>query len=459
MNTPKPAITLRDAYRFFVPLVFMTELNMISKSVIHAFLARTATPSVTLAAFNVSFTFYYTISSATEVTTYLSISFLRDKACLPRIVSFLVLILSLPLALALVVAFTPIGDWLYGTVFGASRPAVHEAKLATFVLTLSAPVLILRGVAFAVLMVNRRTLYITWSTLVRLLSLAGSLVILPLFLSGAVIGAAALVVCMCFETAFAWMLASGYYRALPASTGEPPPRLAELWRFAWPLILNQASEMGVVFVINLFIGRLANADLALAAFGVVHGLVSLLFSPMRNLVQTAQTLVASRSDARVLGLFTLQLAGFFAAVAVILFYTPLENWVLGSVMGLTPELGIREYPGLASRLRHGLLLGDRRILSRPTRRRPQHENAGSERRPARAGGRRARQRDDLLSAFERCAARSGGLDTRVCGRVRTARLAPAPPAVRLIGDIRHGMGCWLLDGRRSCSESVDGKLE
>ena len=35
---PKP-IDLGDALRFFLPLIFMTELNMISKSVIHAFLA------------------------------------------------------------------------------------------------------------------------------------------------------------------------------------------------------------------------------------------------------------------------------------------------------------------------------------------------------------------------------------------------------------------------------------
>lgn len=348
MSAPRPAITLRDAYRFFLPLVLMTELNMISKSVIHAFLARTATPSVTLAAFNVAFTFYYTASSATEVTTYLSISYLRDRSCLPRLVGFLCLILALPLALALTVAFTGAGDWLYGTVFGASENAVREAKTATFVLVLSAPVLILRGVAFAVLMVNRRTLYITWSTLVRLLSLGGSLFVLPLFLSGAVIGAAALVTCMFFESMFAWYFARPYYRALPASSGEPPPGMRELWRFAWPLILNQASEMGVVFVINLFLGRLANADLALAAFGVVHGLVSLIFSPMRNLVQTAQTLVASRADARVLGLFTLQLAGAFAGVAVVLFHTPLEGWVLDSVMGLTRELS--DYCAVALRL-------------------------------------------------------------------------------------------------------------
>ena len=45
-------IRIGGAYRFFLPLIFMTELNMISKSVIHAFLARADNPSVALAGFN-----------------------------------------------------------------------------------------------------------------------------------------------------------------------------------------------------------------------------------------------------------------------------------------------------------------------------------------------------------------------------------------------------------------------
>ena len=332
------AITLRDAYRFFVPLVFMTELNMISKSVIHAFLARTLAPSVSLAAFNTSFTFYYTLASATEVTTYLAISYLRDRRCLRRLIAFLCLVLAAPLTLVQLVAFTSLGDWLYGDVFGVSPEAVRQAKLATFLFSFSAPVLLFRGIAFALLMVNRRTIFITWSTFVRLASLGGSLLVLPFVFSGAAIGAAALVTCMLCETLFAWLFAWRHFQALPRSAGELPG-YAVLWRFAWPLAMNQASEMGVVFVVNLFLGRLANAELALAAFGVVHGLVGLLFSPMRNLLQTAQTLVASRADAHVLLVFTLQLAAIFGAVAVVLFHTPLESWVLDTVMGLTPALG------------------------------------------------------------------------------------------------------------------------
>jgi hypothetical protein len=328
---------LSECYRFFLPLVLMTELNMISKSVIHAFLARTAQPDVALAAFNTSFAFYYTIASATEITTVLCISYMNSRHGLWHIARFMALLLSLPLLVSILVALTPAGDWLYGEMFGASSAAVAEARQATGIFCLSAPVLIVRGVAFALLMVNRRTLFITGATLVRLASLALSLAVWPQLLDGAAIGAAALVTCMLLETVFAAIFALRHARALPARS-QAPPGGRVLWGFSWPLMLSQGSEIGIVMLVNLFLGRLAQADLALAAFGVVHGLVSLLFSPMRNLVQTTQTLVESARDARVLLGFSLQLAAGFAALAVVLFNTPLQGWVLSGVMGLTPEL-------------------------------------------------------------------------------------------------------------------------
>ncbi|MEZ5856420.1 MAG: hypothetical protein R3D67_17345 [Hyphomicrobiaceae bacterium] len=67
----------------------------------------------------------------------------------------------------------------------------------------------------------------------------------------------------------------------------------------------------MIFVINLFLGRLTKAELAIAAFGVAHGLVSLLMAPMRNLAQSAQTLVSRREDVRTLMIFATQLVAFF----------------------------------------------------------------------------------------------------------------------------------------------------
>lgn len=341
----RPALRLWDCYGFFGPLVLMVELNMISKSAIHAFLARTDNPSTTLAAFNAAFTFYFAITSATEVTVLLCLSYLKSRADVLRLLGFAAAMLLLPLALALTVAFTDLGDTLFGGWFGLSAQGQLEARAAVSLLVLSIPVLLLRGVAFALLMINRQTIIITWSTMIRLLSLAVSLAVLPYWLDGAAIGAGALVLCMAAETVFAWTFAWRLLIAMPA-VRQAQDTFLGYWSFSWPLIINSSAEMGVIFTISFFLGRLSDAELAIAAFGVVHGLVSLLMGPMRNLTQTTQTLVLRREDVRVMCTFTIQLVVFFTLLALALFETPLRDTILYSIMGLSAELATYCEPAL-----------------------------------------------------------------------------------------------------------------
>ena len=349
-DTRRPPLRLRDCYWFFGPLVLMVELNMMSKSVIHAFLARTDNPNAALAAFNAAFTFYFAITAASEVTTVLCLSFLKSRADSWRLSGFAACVLAGPIATALAVAHTPLGDMVFGSWFGLGAQAQVEARGAVGLLVISAPFLIVRANAFALLMLARCTVIITLSTLVRLLSLTLSLALLPLWLEGAAIGAAALVICMATEAIFAWGFAWRHLMALPAAR-QSQETIARYWRFAWPLIVNASAELGSIFVINLFLGRLHRAELAIAAFGVVHGLVSLLMAPVRNLAQSAQTLVARREDVGVLLLFAAQLVTVFTLMALVLFHTTLRDVVLRRLISVF----VRRENGRASFLRGACL--------------------------------------------------------------------------------------------------------
>ncbi|MGI9409507.1 MAG: hypothetical protein ACR2OV_05510, partial [Hyphomicrobiaceae bacterium] len=96
----------------------------------------------------------------------------------------------------------------------------------------------------------------------------------------------------------------------------------------------------------LFLGRLSQAELAIAAFGVTHGLVSLLMGPMRNLTQSAQTLVTRREDVRVIITFTVQLIAISVLFAVVLFNSQLKDQVLRVIMGLPADLATYCEPAL-----------------------------------------------------------------------------------------------------------------
>ena len=239
--TDRGPLRLKDAYLFFTPLVLMVELNMISKSAIHAFLARTETPSITLAAFNAAFTLYYAVTSATELIAVLCLSYVKSRADIFRLLGFVSLVLLIPVLLIASVGFTSVGDTVFGDWFGLGARAQSQAREACLLLLLSMPVLLLRGVAFAMLMLNRRTLVITWSTLIRLLSLGLSLVFLPQWLDGAAIGAGALVFCMFAETVFAWCMVWPNVKALPRSR-KTRDSVWGYWRFSWPLMINSQPK-------------------------------------------------------------------------------------------------------------------------------------------------------------------------------------------------------------------------
>ena len=135
------------------------------------------------------------------------------------------------------------------------------------------------------------------------------------------------------------------YAELPARGGEPAS-YRQLWGFSWPLMITAITENGVTFVINFFLGRLAHPDLALAAFGVVTALNSLVASPLRNLVQTAQALVHNRTDMRVMLQFAHRLTLVYAVLVIGLFYTPMREVILSGIMGLPAKLTEYAAPGV-----------------------------------------------------------------------------------------------------------------
>ncbi len=339
------ALTVRTAVLFFVPLILTTELHQLSHSLVHGFLARLGDPTTTLAAFSIAFAFNTTFSGIMSVATQAGMSYITDKRSFWRIARFYFFICIVPFLLIETVALTSIGDWVFSQLMGASPEVTRLAKLSSAVMGLWIIPNQVRNLATSLCMMHRRTLLISHSTLVRLISQALMLMVLPFWMEGAVAGAASLVGCMAVESLYMYWVSRQFYAQLTATGGEQAS-YRQMWNFSWPLMITQITENGVTFVINLFLGRLANPDLALAAFGVVNALNSLVASPLRNLVQTAQALVRNRADMRVMLIFAHRLAIAYSVLVIILFYTPLRELILNGIMGLPATLSSYAAPGV-----------------------------------------------------------------------------------------------------------------
>lgn len=338
-------LTIRAAVVFFVPLILSTELHQLSHSLVHAFLARLGDPTTTLAAFSVAFAFNTTFSGIVGVEVQAAMSYITDKRSFWKIARFYLAVSLVPFAVIEAIALTPLGDWMFGVMMGASAEVTRLAKLASGVMGLWIFPNQIRNLCTALCMMHRRTLPISNATIIRLVSQALMLMVLPFWMEGAVAGAASLVGCMTVEALYMYWVSRKFYAQLPAR-GREQASYRQMWFFSWPLMITQVTENGVSFVINFFLGRLANPDLALAAFGVVNALKSLVASPLRNMVQTAQALVHSRADMRVMLRFSHRLTAVYAVLVGVLFYTPLRDVILSGIMGLRGELSSYATPGV-----------------------------------------------------------------------------------------------------------------
>ncbi|HZM47811.1 MAG TPA: hypothetical protein VFC14_23560 [Burkholderiales bacterium] len=333
------------AVLFFLPLIVSTELHQLSHSLVHAFLARLGDATITLAAFSIAFAFNTTCSGVISVGVQAAMSYVTDKRSLWRIARFYFAISLVPFVVIEAFALTPLGDWLFGVLMGASPETTRLAKAAAAVMGLWIFPNQVRNLATALCMMHRRTLPISYATIIRLVSQALMLLVLPFWMEGAVAGAASLIGCMTVEALYMVWVSRAYYDELPAAGGEQAS-YRQVWAFSWPLMVTQVTENGVSFVINFFLGRLANPDLALAAFGVVNALSSLVASPLRNMVQAGQALVHSRHDMRVMLRFAHRVTLVYVALVGILFYTPLREVILGGIMGLPVTLATYTAPGV-----------------------------------------------------------------------------------------------------------------
>lgn len=344
LHAPAP-LNMRTAVWFFVPLILTTELHQLSHSLVHAFLARLGDPTTTLAAFSVAFAFNTTFSGIVGIETQAAMSFVTDKRSFWRVARFYLAISLAPFLVIESIALTPLGDWLFGEMMGASEGVVRLAKLASAVMGLWVFPNQVRNMCTALCMLHRRTMLISHATMIRLGSQALMLLVLPFWLEGAVAGAASLVGCMSVEALYMYWVSRRFYAELPRRGGEHAS-YRQMWTFSWPLMITQVTENGVTFVINFFLGRLANPDLALAAFGVVNALKSLVASPLRNMAQTAQALVHDRHDMAVIFRFANWVTGVYVLLVGLLFYTPMREVILGGVMGLTAALSDYARPGV-----------------------------------------------------------------------------------------------------------------
>ena len=329
-----PRLTLGTTARFYLPLLLNVQLMSVSHTIINGALARQPRAVIDLAAFGVALALHLFVASVAFQNHTIALTRARDLRSLAQVGLYAGLLALAVMTLLGLLAHTGLGDWVFGALMGVS-PAVAQSAKSVLAVTMYLPFFTgLRGVAQGLLIQQRRTLPISLATLIRIGALILLLALTEGIVPGAGRGAICLLGCIAIEAAFTASFAA---RSWLPEAGVPPLPLGALLRFGLPLALSSGLQLSVPLLISAILGRLPDAALALAGFGVLRGFLFLIGGPQRNQQQSYLALVHRRGDGLVLLRFNL-LAGGLLALLMLLIAGPLSGPVLATAMGLPPEL-------------------------------------------------------------------------------------------------------------------------
>lgn len=309
----------------------------VSHSIINAGLARLEDAVVALAGFSVAMVLHLFVASPSYQNHTITIAMVRGRKSLRATILFVIIIAIWVSILLALLAFSPVGTFILDRVLGVAPEVARSAREALAFLVFLPFITGMRGLCQGLVIRARRTGLVSFATAVRIVMLFAYLWLGQHWFSGTQVGAFALLGCVGTETLviafFAWRV------RLPASTEEEKD-LMQILRYGLPLAYSSGLQQTVPLLINAIISRLPDGTLALAAFGIIRAFLFLLAGPMRNLQQAYLTLVSKKEDNLQLVRFFLK-TSFGMAIIMLLITWPMQELVLGKIMGLDQEM--RDY--------------------------------------------------------------------------------------------------------------------
>ncbi len=329
-------LSQKEIALFFFPLLLNVQLMSVSHSVINAFLARQEDYVTALAAFSVAMIVHLFIASPAYQNHTVTIAMVLGRRSTRGTIGFVLLVAGYVSTILMVLAYTPVGAWALLLCLGIDGVVADQARHALGLLAFLPFITGFRGFFQGLVMQQRRTALVSFASGVRVGALLVLLIVGRHWFAGVTLGAFGLLGCVAVETAvMAW-----FALRLPPLTLPPPehePGFGEIVRFGFPLAYASGLQQAVPILISAILGRLPDATIALAAFGVLRGLLFLLASPLRNLQQAYLTLARGPEDYQAMVRFHRRIGGTLAVLLVLVAF-PLRNPILSGLLGLDPAM-------------------------------------------------------------------------------------------------------------------------
>jgi progressive ankylosis protein len=352
MTSAAPAAASRDVLRpvtivlFWLPLAATWLMMGLEGPYVAAFVARMPDAAYGLAAFGVATALAWLIESPVMMLLTASTALVRDRASYLALRRFAWMLNALVTVGMLVLALPPVFRFVGEGMIGLPPEISRLAHTATVVLIFWPAAIGYRRFYQGILVRYGLTRRVAYGTVARLLSMSVTAALLAVFtsLSGAILGATALLAGVIAEAVASRWMARHIVRSLEESAESAEGAQldqSEIARFYFPLALTSILSMALLPLVTFGLGRGRMPIESLAVWPVVGALVFLFRSGGIAYQEVAIALTGIRGEhAAVVGR-TARWLGLIASLSLaVVVFTPLERIWLERVSGLPGELAL-----------------------------------------------------------------------------------------------------------------------
>jgi len=242
------------------------------------------------------------------------------------------------LSFGALVAYTPVGHWVFGIAFGAGPEVEAQAIIAWQALMFLSVFSGLRCLFQGVIIFRMRT---KWLTVGMVFRLTGMFLLSRLFvfigIASAWQGAVIFVAGMMIEAFVSWLECKRLVKELPERLENHPVfRPKQVLPFYRPLLLSSLVAVWVAPILNAVLGTTEHATLSIASFAVAGSLMNLMLGFFTYFHQIA--LHFGKTNPRQVRRFTLMLGFVPAFFLSLLAFTPAGPWMLTHLLGVKQDL-------------------------------------------------------------------------------------------------------------------------
>jgi len=338
MSTPNEPVSMRRLFVFFIPMGLSAMLINLSHLIINGTLARADNPEIVLAGYALAMSLLTVTERPSLLLRQTCSALVRDRTSFRAVGRIGVYVFGASLLFGALIAFTPVGHWIFGGAFGADPIVEREAINTYYALMFLSVFSGIRCLYQGVIIYKMRT---RWLTIGMVFRLGGMFLLSQFFLfSGvhsALQGSIIFVFGMMIEAAVSWLEARKLIANMPEKADDcevSTPK--QVLGFYNPLLYSALIVVWVLPILNALLGTTEKGTLAVASFAVAGSLMNLMIGFFSYFHQIALLFV--KSHPQLVRRFTLTLGFIPAALMIVMCFTPVGPWMFSNVLGVKDDL-------------------------------------------------------------------------------------------------------------------------